>query len=144
MNRFFAGTLVASAVALAVGACGDNSNDGYAVADCSAYTTCGTCTPVMGCGWCFNASGGVCTTDPNECANASEFTWTWDPTGCPDVDASVNPNDGGTRTSPEASPPSTDAGSTGDDGGGGSPTHPSGDAGSSTDASGPSDAAGAG
>jgi hypothetical protein len=133
MNRFFAGTLVASAVALAVGACGDDSsNYGYAPGgDCSAYTTCGTCTPVQGCGWCFNKSGGLCTTDPNECANVSEFTWTWNPSGCPDVDASVNPVDGG--TSPEASPPSTGSGSAATDGGGGPPTHPADDAGSSAD-----------
>lgn len=93
MNRFIAGTLLASAVALAVAACGDDSGaNAYPSAggDCSAYSTCGTCTPVTGCGWCFNAHGGVCTSDPDQCANASEFTWTWDPGGCPDVDASVN------------------------------------------------------
>jgi hypothetical protein len=60
------------------------------------YVTCGSCTPVLGCGWCFNAAGGTCAPDPDSCTNASEFTWTWDPPGCPDVDAGVIPLDAGT------------------------------------------------
>ena len=47
MNRFLAATLLASSVAVSLGACGD----------------------------------------------ASEFTWTWDPNGCPGADASVVPLD---------------------------------------------------
>ncbi len=90
------------AVAAAVAACGDSgssASSGAGVAGggyaglCSQYTTCGSCTPVVGCGWCFNATGGTCAAGPDECAFGSsvEFTWTWDPSGCPDVDASVHP-----------------------------------------------------
>ncbi len=112
MNRFLAATVLASAVAVSVGACGDDSSDvGYAygaggsagyTSTCSAYTTCGSCTPVTGCGWCFIANGGTCATDPDSCGDASEFTWTWDPGGCPGVDASVAPLDGGASTRADA------------------------------------------
>jgi hypothetical protein len=100
MKRFLGTALLASAVAIALGACGDDSTDvGYAygagssgsTTNCSAYTTCGSCTPVTGCGWCFNTGGGACATDPDSCGDASEFTWTWEPSGCPGVDASVAP-----------------------------------------------------
>jgi hypothetical protein len=102
MTRFLAATLLASVVAVALAACGDDNSDvGYAygaggggpAVDCTAYTTCGSCTPVAGCGWCFNAGGGTCATDPDSCGDASEFTWTWEPSGCPSVDASVVPLD---------------------------------------------------
>jgi hypothetical protein len=101
MNRFYAAIFFASATALALGACNDDdqgatvySGSGGYYVGCSQYTTCGSCTPVAGCGWCFNATGGACTTDPDQCARGvSEFTWTWDPSGCPDVDASVVPLD---------------------------------------------------
>jgi hypothetical protein len=105
MNRSYAAIFLASATALALGACGDDhgadsasggAGGGY-YQSCSQYTTCGSCTPVAGCGWCFNATGGTCATDPNECAYVSEFTWTWDPAGCPDVDASVVPLDAGSK-----------------------------------------------
>jgi hypothetical protein len=114
MNRFLSATLLASAVAVSLGACGDDSSDvayaygaggsvGY-TSTCSAYTTCGTCTPVLGCGWCFTANGGACTTDPDSCGDASEFTWTWNPSGCPGADASVAPAvDAGTGATAEAS-----------------------------------------
>ncbi|HEX3343175.1 MAG TPA: hypothetical protein VHS09_01330 [Polyangiaceae bacterium] len=100
MHRFLAATLLASSVGISLGACGDDSSDvGYAygaggggyTSDCTAYTSCGTCTPVLGCGWCFTAAGGACASDPDSCGDASEFTWTWDPTGCPGADASVAP-----------------------------------------------------
>ncbi len=99
MKKGLAAALLASGVALSLGACGDDSSDtpyvsggggGY-TATCSAYTTCGACTPVEGCGWCFTATGGTCATDPDSCGDASEFTWTWDPSGCPGADASVAP-----------------------------------------------------
>jgi hypothetical protein len=106
MNRFLAAALLASTVAVSLGACGDDSSDvGYAYgagssssggSTCSAYTTCGSCTPVDGCGWCFTATGGTCATDPDSCGDASEFTWTWEPSGCPGIDASVVPLDAGT------------------------------------------------
>ncbi len=118
MNRNLAALLLACTVAVSLAACGDDSADtayaygagGGSYGACSQYTTCGSCTPVDGCGWCFNATSGVCTTDPDSCAYAdvSEFTWTWDPSGCPGVDASVVPVDAGSST-PEAS--SSDAAS---------------------------------
>jgi hypothetical protein len=95
MHRTYAAILLATAIALPLGACGDDSSGGYyyGVADpygCQQFTTCGSCTPVLGCGWCFHGTSGVCTSDPDQCAQVvSEFTWTWDPSGCPDVDASV-------------------------------------------------------
>ncbi len=137
MNRFLAAFLLAGTVAVAAGAC-DNSSAGdyYGNAygdDCSANATCDTCTPVQGCGWCFNASGGMCASSPDECAAAvSEFTWTWSQSGCPDFDASVSSSDAGTTPTPEASSqtdtgspaadtgtPAHDAASTADAGGGG-------------------------
>ena len=104
------GALVAafvSAFAVLLGACDDDRGGGryYGSAQsvCAQYAACGTCTPVLGCGWCFNATGGVCVTDPDQCATqVSEFTWTWDPSGCPGVDASVEPIDGGVAL-PDAS-----------------------------------------
>lgn len=118
MIRTAAACLLASVIALTLGACGDDSSSGYASAgsyggsgsssSCSTYTTCGTCTPVEGCGWCFSGSTGVCTSRPDRCSDffdAGEFTWTWNDTGCPDVDASVAPAplDAGTTTTTEAS-----------------------------------------
>ena len=98
MNRFVGATLLASAVALALAACGDDSNGGGGTTSgdaCNQYTTCGSCTPVSGCGWCFNAVGGLCAATPDECTNVTEFTWTWESTGCPYLDASVLPADAG-------------------------------------------------
>lgn len=97
MRRFWIGGALASLVALCVGGC-DSSSQGYPYPGggndlCSSYATCGTCTPVQGCGWCFNLSGGACASSPDQCANVSEFTWTWDLDGCPGVDASVSPLD---------------------------------------------------
>jgi hypothetical protein len=131
MTRTFAAAILASGVALALGACNDDSSPDYSSGygggygnSCSSYTTCGTCTPVSGCGWCFNGSTGACASSPDQCydaTNLSEFTWSWDPTGCPDVDASVIPlsdaapptADAGTPTpeasAPEAAPPAPDA-----------------------------------
>jgi hypothetical protein len=107
MRRFWIGGALASVVALCVGGC-DSSSQGYGYSGggggndlCSPYTTCGTCTPVQGCGWCFNRSGGACASSPDQCASSvSEFTWTWDPAGCPGVDASVVPVD---ASAPEGS-----------------------------------------
>jgi hypothetical protein len=115
MNRFLGAFLLAGTVAVAAGACDDSSSGDYygngGGDDCSANTTCDTCTPVQGCGWCFNAGGGVCASSPDECAAAtSEFTWTWSQSGCPDVDASISGPDAGTPTS-EASTSQADTGS---------------------------------
>ncbi len=106
MKRFVLGAAIAALVGVCTGACDDSSAGWYpsggGAGNCSAYTTCGTCTPVQGCGWCWNAYGGGCASDPDQCANVSEFTWTWDPTGCPDVDASVGHADGGAPESATA------------------------------------------
>jgi hypothetical protein len=122
MIRFIGAFVLAAGVAVAVGACDDSSSgDGYAYgggggSQCSTYTTCDTCTPANGCGWCFNRAGGMCASDPDQCSSASEFTWTWDQTGCPDLDASVSPLDAGTTTpeatTPDASAPASDSGTT--------------------------------
>jgi hypothetical protein len=104
MNRLLVAGFLASAVAVSLGACGDDSDTPYAygyagggstATTCSSYTTCGTCTPVEGCGWCFNGSTGACTSDPDSCPlDASEFTWTWNQSGCPwTADAGVVPTD---------------------------------------------------
>ena len=84
MKRTVTGILAATAVALVAGACGDT---GYAiygpeVDPCSGYTSCASCTPVVGCGWCF-ASGatGSCSSDSSTCA-VGPASWTWNPSGC--------------------------------------------------------------
>ncbi|MGH7296953.1 MAG: hypothetical protein ACRELB_18585 [Polyangiaceae bacterium] len=94
MTRPSGAALLFASVALALAACsGDDASSAYAYSGdaCNQFTSCGSCTPVEGCGWCFNASGGLCAATPDECTNVSEFTWTWDSTGCPDTDASVVP-----------------------------------------------------
>lgn len=50
---------------------------------CGQFTSCDTCTPVLGCGWCQAGTKGACTDQPNACANASSFYWTWELDGCP-------------------------------------------------------------
>ena len=103
MKRFVVGAALACVVGLGIGACSDSSR-GYAYSGsgggndlCSPYTTCATCTPVQGCGWCFTRAGGACASSPDLCASSvSEFTWTWNASGCPGVDASVVPLDAGT------------------------------------------------
>jgi len=110
MNRFLSALLFGGAVAVAMGACDDSSGGGYGYGGggggngdpCNANATCDTCTPVQGCGWCFNSTGGLCASSPDECSSASEFTWTWNQSGCPDVDASVAPLDAGTTTPTDA------------------------------------------
>jgi hypothetical protein len=114
MNRYYAASVLASAVAVVLGACGGDDSGAYyysdALAYCAQFRTCGQCTPIRGCGWCFNSHGGICTTDPNECAvQVSEFTWTWDPSGCPDLDASVAPLDAGAHPHEASAPDAPDA-----------------------------------
>jgi hypothetical protein len=106
MGRILALAIVGSLAAAVLGACGDDSSGyyysggGYSGDSCNGYTTCGSCTPVSGCGWCFNRAGGMCAASPDECSNVTEFTWTWNASGCPDFDASV-------VATPDASPVST-------------------------------------
>ena len=93
--------LLLSLVALLVGACNDKGSSsggavyGYTYAGCSQYTSCQACTPVNGCGWCDKIDGtGMCADDPNDCAAASAFRWTWDLMGCRvTADAGVSPTD---------------------------------------------------
>jgi hypothetical protein len=97
MVRLIAGACLAAAIGVLVGACsGDDSSGGYGYvsgpnAQCQTYTTCGSCTPALGCGWCY-AGHGACLSDPSMCSGAST-DWTWNPSGCHDfaADPSVNP-----------------------------------------------------
>jgi hypothetical protein len=105
MKRFVVGAALASLGAIFIGACSDPSTGpsyggggGGSNDLCSPYSTCETCTPVQGCGWCFTRSGGACASSPDLCAQSvSEFTWTWNASGCPGVDASVAPLDAGNQ-----------------------------------------------
>ena len=100
MKRWLGASILASVVAVSLAACSDSSTGGYYAyggggsPSCSQYTSCGTCTPVQGCGWCFTRTNGMCASSPDQCGTM-EFTWTWDPSGCPDLDASVAPVDAG-------------------------------------------------
>ncbi len=107
MNRVLAATVLASVISLGLVACGDEQHGhggmggmgggggpgvDYAGA-CEAYTTCDTCTPVLGCGWCFQSDGtGTCASGPARCSG-QEFSWTWEPSGC-----GTSTADGGTPT----------------------------------------------
>jgi hypothetical protein len=50
---------------------------------CEQLTSCATCTPVLGCGWCQSGDKGLCTSDPDRCAGVASFSWTWEPAFCP-------------------------------------------------------------
>lgn len=53
---------------------------------CSVHTSCGTCTPVLGCGWCFTQAGGTCVSDPDACPRGTA-AFAWEPSYCGPVDA---------------------------------------------------------
>jgi hypothetical protein len=81
---------VALAGALVVGACngGDDSSasfggySAYGGNGCQQFSSCSACTPVAGCGWCFDSDGsGMCAASPDQCATPA-FSWTWNPSGC--------------------------------------------------------------
>jgi hypothetical protein len=107
MNRAYA-IVLTSLIAVVSGACDDHGGSSTSASGpsgggpagsaygCGAYTTCASCTPIPGCGWCFRANRSLCASDPDQCGN-QEFTWTWDPSGCPDVDAAVVPLDAQAR-----------------------------------------------
>ena len=106
MKRSAIAIVLLSPVALLVGACNDHGTSGggrtaygNAYVGCSQYTSCEACTPVNGCGWCDKVDGtGMCADDPNDCASASAFRWTWDPMGCRvTADAGVSPIDAATE-----------------------------------------------
>jgi hypothetical protein len=105
MKRAATAFLCLLGAALSLGACeGDGSTSsggaGYAYAACNQYASCEACTPIQGCGWCYKDDGaGVCADDPNDCATATSFRWTWEPTGCRvTADAGVNLSDGSSKS----------------------------------------------
>jgi hypothetical protein len=99
-RRLAAEVTSAIAILLMTPMCSENSSSepsSAAGADplrCNAYTTCGSCTPVMGCGWCFNHLGGVCASSSDQCSG-NAYSWTWVPDFCPDVGAAVAHTDAG-------------------------------------------------
>jgi hypothetical protein len=50
---------------------------------CERFTSCATCTPALGCGWCQSGDKGLCTSEPDHCAGAASFSWTWELAFCP-------------------------------------------------------------
>lgn len=126
-RRFFVGFLLCGATAALVAGC-DEGRWGYDYVYphgpgrahiCSQFTSCGSCTPVEGCGWCAFEKGGACVSDPYFCG-VSQFSFTPDPSGCAAVGGGVKevggatsdaslpmdassppaPNDGGASSSP--------------------------------------------
>jgi hypothetical protein len=81
-------------------------------ARCERFTSCATCTPVLGCGWCQSGNKGLCTSEPNRCGDAVSFSWTWELDFCPAAP------DGGSAPWSAVPPtaPTADAGATGTDG----------------------------
>jgi hypothetical protein len=115
MRRLLGLFLAASTIAIGLAACDDDSGlygypSRYGGDYCRVYTSCDTCTPVAGCGWCFIGNKGACVAHPDECAGVSAFSWTWDPTGCHvGADASTGPVSSTDARAPEASAPADDA-----------------------------------
>jgi hypothetical protein len=58
---------------------------------CEQFASCGTCTPILGCGWCQSGDKGICLPDPDACSRRlPAFTWTWELAYCPGtIDGSV-------------------------------------------------------
>jgi hypothetical protein len=89
VKRAFVGLLFTGLLfTLLCTACIDGSNGGgggysYGPVNCHRFTSCATCTPVLGCGWCQSGTKGACVDQPNACASASTFSWTWELSGCP-------------------------------------------------------------
>jgi len=72
--------------ALLPAACFDDggySGPTYTPVYCGQFTSCATCTPVLGCGWCQAGTKGACVDQPNACAGVASFSWTWELDGCP-------------------------------------------------------------
>jgi hypothetical protein len=129
MRRVLTGLLLASAIVCVLGACEDESYSSWGgrwrSVPCRSYSSCDTCTPVLGCGWCTAPNGsGVCSPDPDDCPT-QEFSWTWNPSGCRvAADASVVEPDGaieiadaGTPTADVATPEDVESEGSADSGG---------------------------
>ncbi len=87
LRHVLTGALALVAVALAIGACDDGQygyDYGYGPnVACGQFTSCDTCTPIQGCGWCYTGNGtGTCTDGPQDCSMEPGGGWTWDPSGC--------------------------------------------------------------
>jgi hypothetical protein len=100
---------------IAVAACDDGQwgyygygGGRYRPYTCGQYTSCGSCTPVLGCGWCSFEGGGACLSDPDACG-ASAFSWTWEPSGCGTLSSDGGPggarSDAGTQDAATSSTP---------------------------------------
>lgn len=86
-------------VVIGAGGCGEGGDGRARITDpCLRFTSCGSCTPVRGCGWCTHeGDGGVdglCLSDPLSCPGP-KFTWTWEPLACTDGDGGAPALDGG-------------------------------------------------
>jgi hypothetical protein len=138
MVRQLAATGLASALLLAsfaLGACGDDhmreghggsyggAGGGYDD-PCAGYTSCDTCTPIVGCGWCERSDGTTaCLSGPQLCSTY-EFRWTWEPAACglggdagPVLDATPVVPDGTPVVDDAAAPDATPDTATASDGG---------------------------
>lgn len=111
-RRIYASALVGLLGTLTASACDSNSDYGNGYGGdpayyCRQYTSCGTCTPVLGCGWCQTAGGkGMCADDPNDCAGATAFSWTWEPSGCSVTIADASVSSSAPRDAAPSIPPS--------------------------------------
>jgi hypothetical protein len=78
---------------------------------CREATSCASCTPIVGCGWCQLPDGtGRCVDDPNDCSDETVFSWTWDPSGCRvPIEAGAVTVGGGGSAVPDGSAPLVDA-----------------------------------
>ncbi|MGA3120267.1 MAG: hypothetical protein ABSF69_05800 [Polyangiaceae bacterium] len=106
MKHLATGAVLACLIALATAAC-DTSGDDYpqGVSACSAFSSCETCTPVNGCGWCFNSDGTAnCASGPGGCTSTT-FEWAWDPSDCPTADAGVSSDAASTADASETGAP---------------------------------------
>jgi hypothetical protein len=105
----FALLALSTAVVAVAGCSSDDQSDrggdyGYPQDDkCNAATSCGECTPILGCGWCSYPDGtGACASSAARCTGDT-FRWNWEPTGCPsDVIDSGTATDAPADSSPKS------------------------------------------
>src|SRR5688572_907995 len=76
-------------LAIALVGCESDYDEGYGREappriSCSSFSSCDTCTPVLGCGWCsYGPSMGRCASGPTKCGDEQPFRWNWEPRDCP-------------------------------------------------------------